>query len=407
MIFLLERKRVAPEASARLIHFSDTTLRDGEQMPGAALAPEEKLRIARALQAAGVASVDAGFPACAAGEIEAIRMIARELPTLSVSALCRTKNADIDLAWEALCDSRLDKRSVSLFVGSSPLHREQKLNKTVPDLLEMVRSTIEYARRKFHIVAFSPEDASRTEPEVLCSLYRESIDAGAMVIGFPDTVGVLIPAQVRDFIRRIQDGVPNFDRAHLAVHFHNDLGLAVANTLAALEEGVSIVQCTVNGIGERAGNASLEEVAMLIAMHGPALGLRSDIVLEKLWSLSRLVTELTSIPAAPNKAVVGSNIFATSAGIHQDGLLKDPDTYLPFRPEEVGAPGIDLVLGKHSGRAAFAARLEELRIECAEDHLMRLIEFAKAAPKSAWKDPPALLTTAFEATKTPARAEVA
>jgi 2-isopropylmalate synthase len=203
---------------------------------------------------------------------------------------------------------------------------------------------------------------------------------------------------VRDFIRRIQDGVPNFDRALLAVHFHNDLGLAVANTLAALEEGVSAVQCTVNGIGERAGNASLEEVATLIAIHGSALGLQSNIVLDKLWSLSRLVSRLTGIPTAPNKAVVGSNIFATSAGIHQDGLLKSLDTYLPFRPETVGAPGVELVLGKHSGRAAFAARLGELGLDCGEGHLARVIDFAKAAPKKSWSDPAALLKHAYYST---------
>ncbi len=386
-------------ASARLIHFSDTTLRDGEQMPGAALTPDQKLRIARALHEVGVASIDAGFPACAASEIEAIRMIARELPTLSVSALCRTRKEDVDLAWEALSGSRPDKCAVSLFVATSPIHRTRKLNKSVPELLSMVRGVIEYARRRFHVVAFSPEDASRTEPEVLCAIYREAIDAGAMVIGFPDTLGVLLPSQTRDSIRRIQDGVPNFSRAHLAVHFHNDLGLAAANTLAALEEGVSIVQSTVNGIGERAGNAALEEIAMLIDVHGAALGLRSNIVLDKLWALSRLVAELTSIRAAPNKAVVGSNIFATSAGIHQDGLLKDPDTYLPFRPDKVGASGIELVLGKHSGRAAFAARLEQMGIQCADEQFARLIAAAKAAPKSAWRDPEALLRTAFEATR--------
>jgi 2-isopropylmalate synthase len=383
----------------RLIHFSDTTLRDGEQMPGAALNPSEKLRIAHALAEAGVSSIDAGFPACSADEVEAIRNIAAALPATSVSALCRTLRSDIDLAWEALSDARRDKRSVSLFVGTSPVHREHKLRRSVTEILKLTRESVEYARRRFDIVAFSPEDASRTEPDVLCTVYAEAIDAGARVIGFPDTVGVLRPAQVRDCIRYIQDGVANFSRAMLAVHFHNDLGLAAANTLSALEEGVSIVQCTVNGIGERAGNAALEEIAMIVALHGPALGLRSNIALDRLWSLSRLVSELTGIPASPNKAVVGSNIFATSAGIHQDGLLKNPDTYLPFVPERVGAPGIELVPGKHSGRAAFAERLSELALDCRDEvHLSRVVAFAKAASKHSWKDPDALLREAFHST---------
>jgi len=384
---------------ARLIHFSDTTLRDGEQMPGAALSPREKLCIARALSDAGVSSIDAGFPACSPSEIEAIRTIAAELPSTSVSALCRTLRSDIDLAWEALCDARPDKRSVSLFVGTSPVHRVHKLRRSVADILRLTRESVEYARSKFHIVAFSPEDASRTEADVLCQIYTEAIDAGARVIGFPDTVGVLRPSQVRDTIRQIQDGVANFSRALMAGHFHNDLGLAAANTLAALEEGVSIVQCTVNGIGERAGNAALEEIAMIIGLHGPALGLRSNIILDKLWSLSRLVSELTGIRGAPNKAIVGSNIFATSAGIHQDGLLKSLDTYLPFLPERVGAPGIDLVLGKHSGRAAFADRLVELGLNYSDEaHLERVVDFAKAAPKESWRDQDALLREAFHTT---------
>lgn len=368
-------------------------------MPGAALSPTEKLRIARALAEVGVSSIDAGFPACSGSEIEAIRSIAAELPSMSVSALCRTVRPDIDLAWEALADARRDKRSVSLFVGTSPVHREQKLRRSVPEVLKLTRESVEYARSKFDIVAFSPEDASRTEPDVLRDVYTEAIDAGARVIGFPDTVGVLRPAQVRDAIRRIQDEVKNFSRAMLAVHFHNDLGLAAANTLSALEQGVSIVQCTVNGIGERAGNAALEEIAMIIALHGPALGLRSNIALDRLWPLSRLVSELTGIPTAPNKAVVGSNIFATSAGIHQDGLLKSLDTYLPFYPEHVGAPGVNLVLGKHSGRAAFADRLAELGLDCGDEaHLKRVVEFAKAATKTSWQDQDTLLRDGFRTT---------
>jgi 2-isopropylmalate synthase len=387
----------AVEQSLRVIHFSDTTLRDGEQMPGAALSGEQKVVIARALQQAGVSSIDAGFPACAASEIAAIREVAAAVPQINVSALCRTLRSDIDLAWEALGDAQPDKRSVSLFVGTSPAHRAHKLRQTVPQLIELARNAIGYARERFAGVAFSPEDASRTEIHVLCEIYREAIDAGAGVIGFPDTVGVLRPSQVRDFIRRIQDGVSNIGRAMIAVHFHNDLGLATANTLAAIEQGVGIVQGTVNGIGERAGNASLEEFAMLIALHGADLGVRSPIDLSRLTSLSRLVAELTGIDVAVNKAVVGSNIFSTSAGIHQDGLMKDPDTYLPFQPEVVGGPGIRLVLGKHSGKAAIARRLEELGFGLGDEQLAQVIQIVKAAPKEAWNDDAAVLREAVEA----------
>jgi len=395
----------AAEQSLRIIHFSDTTLRDGEQMPGAALTGAQKVEIARALQQAGVSSIDAGFPACAPSEIDAIRQVAAAVPQMNVSALCRTLRSDIDLAWEALEQAQPDKRAVSLFVGSSPSHRQHKLQKTVPQLIALATEAITYARQRFDAVAFSPEDASRTEVPVLCELYREAIDAGARVLGFPDTVGVLRPSQVRDFIRRIQDGVPNLHRAMLAVHFHNDLGLATANTLAAIEAGVNIVQGTVNGIGERAGNASLEEFVMLLALHGPELGVRSRIDATRLTALSRLVAELTGIAIAVNKPVVGPNIFSTAAGIHQDGLLKHPETYLPFLPEAVGGPEVRLVLGKHSGKAALVRRLAELGFHLDDDRLAAVIQIAKAAPKHAWSDEAAVLREAVAATASPAESE--
>ncbi len=378
----------------RTVHFSDTTLRDGEQMPGAALEPEAKLRIALALAGAGVASIDAGFPACSWSEIEAIRRIADTVPDPIISALCRTVRVDINKAWEALSEARPDKRAVSLFVGTSPLHREHKLRLDIPGLLRVIRDSIEYARQRFHIVSFSPEDASRTEPEVLAEIYREAIDAGAAVVGFPDTVGVLSPDGVRDAIRRIQDSVPNIGRAVMACHFHNDLGLATYNTLAALREGVAIVQCTVNGIGERAGNTAFEEVVMALALHGESMGLATSVPTDKLWPLSQLVAELTGIPIPANKAVVGGNVFTTEAGIHQDGLLKHPDTYLPFRPERVGAPPVKLVLGKHSGRALFVERLARLGVELDGHELDALIALAKDSPKQAWGNESALLAGA-------------
>jgi len=383
----------------RLVHLSDTTLRDGEQMPGAALDPDSKLAIARLLGEAGVSSIDAGFPACGASEVESIRKIVAANLAPGISALCRTVHSDIDRAWESLSECPRNKRSVSLFIATSPLHREYKLRMSVAQILSIVRDSIEYARTNFDIVAFSPEDASRTEPEVLCAIYREAIDAGACVIGFPDTVGVLTPEGVKDQLRRIQDQVPNIGKAAVAVHFHNDLGLATANTLTALRLGIPIAQCTVNGIGERAGNTPLEEVAMAIALHGPELGIRTNIVTENLWRLGQTVSRLCGIPIAANKAVVGRNVFETEAGIHQDGLLKHPDTYLPFRPEQVGAPGIRLVLGKHSGRAAFSEKLGAMGIRLEREEIERVVEFAKAASKSEWQNEEALLASAVAAVK--------
>jgi 2-isopropylmalate synthase len=381
----------ATSDALRAVQLSDTTLRDGEQMPGAALTPAQKVRIARALADAGVSSLDAGFPACGGGEIEAIRRIVREVPGVNVSALCRALPADIDLAREALCEASPRACSVSLFIATGPLHREYKLRLGVTKIIHIVREAVEYARRHFEIVSFSAEDASRTEPEVLCEVYREAIDAGARVVGFPDTVGILTPSGVRQALLEIQDRVPNLSKARLACHFHNDLGLATANTLAALEAGVTIAQCTVNGIGERAGNTALEQVGMAIALHGEALGLKTNLRLEKLWALSRLVAQETGIGLASNQPVTGDNVFATEAGIHQHGLLSHLDTYLPFRPEKVGAEGVRLVLGKHSGRAAFLDKLSALGHELTPAELEAVVDAAKSAPKEAFLDVPRLL----------------
>ena len=300
-----------------------------------------------------------------------------------LTALCRTVRSDIDIAFEALKEHPHHKRGVSLFCGTSPLHREFKLQKSKSEVLDIITDTVSHAAEKFAIVAFSPEDASRTEPDYLCECYRHAIDAGATTIGFPDTVGVLTPEKVRDYIRTIFENVPNLEKALLAVHFHNDLGFAVANTMAGIEEGANVVQCTVNGIGERAGNASLEEVAIALSLHQDQYGRTAKIDTTKLVPLCRLVSELTGIPLALTKPVSGENIFATEAGIHQDGLLKNPDTYLPFRPERVGADGIKLVLGRHSGRRAVAHRLEELGIDSDEASVLAVLEEIKQLPKGA------------------------
>jgi len=361
--------------------FSDTTLRDGEQMPGATLEPEDKLRIALALEEAGVHSLDAGFAASSPAEIEAIRQMVGRVRKPVLTSLCRTVRSDVDAAYEALSGNPIHKRGVSLFIGTSPLHRQYKLQKSESEILSIITDTIRYASEKFQIVAFSPEDASRTELPFLTQVYREAIDAGATTIGFPDTVGILTPEKARTFIRHIQDTVPNINKVLLAVHYHNDLGLAVANTLASIEEGANVVQCTVNGIGERAGNACLEEVAMALALHQDQYGRTAKIDTTKLVALSHLVTELTGVRMAPNKPVSGRTIFATEAGIHQDGLLKNIDTYLPFRPEMVGAQGVELVLGRHSGRRAVAHRLEQLSLPNSDAVVQRVLDGIKDVPK--------------------------
>lgn len=376
---------------SRVVLFSDTTLRDGEQMPGATLEPDEKMRIALALEAAGVHSLDAGFPASSPADVEAIRKMVGRVKRPVLTALCRTVKGDVDAAFEALSGNPVHKRGVSLFCGTSPLHRQHKLQKTETEILKLITETVAYAAERFAIVAFSPEDASRTEIPFLCECYRQAIAAGATTVGFPDTVGILTPEKAAGFVRRIQDDVPNLDRALLAVHFHNDLGLAVANTLACIAEGANVVQCTVGGIGERAGNASLEEVAMALALHHDQYGRAGKIDTTRLAPLCELVSELTGIPISPMKPISGANIFATEAGIHQDGLLKNPDTYLPYRPERVGAGGIRLVLGRHSGRRAVAHRLKEIGlVDPTDAQIASVLDGIKRLPKGASIDDDAL-----------------
>lgn len=373
-----------------VVLFSDTTLRDGEQMPGATLDPHEKLRIAKALELAGVHSLDAGFPASSAADVEAIRLMIGTVRGPVLTGLCRTVRSDVDAADEALHGNPVHKRGVSLFCGTSPLHRQYKLQKSRTEILKIITDSVSYAAEKFRIVAFSPEDASRTEIDFLCECYREAIAAGATTVGFPDTVGLLTPEKARGFIRAIQDGVPELDRALLAVHFHNDLGLAVANTLAAITEGANVVQCTVNGIGERAGNASLEEVVMALTLHPEQYNRRHRIDTTRLAPLCHLVAELTGVMIPRMKPIGGANIFATEAGIHQDGLLKNPDTYLPFRPELVGGGEISLVLGRHSGRRGVAHRLQCLGIPHDDTFTAAVAERIKRLPKGTVVDDPLL-----------------
>ena len=369
-----------------MLFLSDTTLRDGEQMPGIRLSPADKVTIAQALASVGIHSIDAGFPAAAKEEIESIRQIVKTVRGPVINAHCRTLRADIDAAAEALQDARFDKRAVTLFVGISPLHRERKHKKSKSEIVRMAVDAILYAKNLFNIVTFGPEDAGRTEPEFLHEIYNEAIAAGCTTVGFADTVGILTPSKAADKIKGIQDHVPNLSRALLAVHFHNDLGLATANALACVAQGVNIVQGTINGIGERAGNTALEEVATVLQLHRDEFKVSCKVKIDKMFELSQLVARLTGYQPQTNKSVVGENLFLTEAGVHQDGVLKDPASYLPFLPEQIGAPPVQLVLGKHSGRRAVQYCMENVGLTLTESQVMLVLDHLKqGAAKSMYR----------------------
>ncbi|EHJ46740.1 2-isopropylmalate synthase [Solidesulfovibrio carbinoliphilus subsp. oakridgensis] len=377
---------------------SDTTLRDGAQMPGVRFSVDDKVAIAKALADAGVGVIEAGFPAGSEREIEAVRRICAEVPGPRIMVLCRAVAGDIDAAWEALADAAPEGRGVGIFLATSPLHRRHKLGKSKAQCLDMIGRAVAYARKRFLKVTFSCEDGSRTEPAFLRQAYGVAMDAGATGIGFPDTLGVLTPEAVRRRVRMLA-ALAHPRGVRLRVHFHNDLGLATANTLAAVAAGADIVHLTVGGIGERAGNAALEETVMALILNQKQYRRSIGVDPAKLTGLCRLVSRLSGVPLAANKAVVGANIFATSAGVHQDGLLKHPDTYLPFRPEAVGADGIRLPLSPLSGKAALALRLAELGIELSPDELGRTSRIMKNAGKEAWADEEALLRRAAAAAR--------
>ncbi len=364
------------------VFFSDTTLRDGEQMPGATLDPDEKLQIALALEQLGVHSLDAGFPASSEADRLAIRKMVGVVKKPVLTALCRTVLSDIDAAADALDGQPAHQRGVGLFCGVSPQHRVNKLEKSKSEVLSIIERAVSYASEKFHIVAFGAEDASRCELDFLIEVYRTAIAAGATTVAFPDTVGILTPQKVQQTILDLQSALPELSNVLLAVHFHNDLGLAVANSLAAIEVGANVVQGTINGIGERAGNAALEEVALAMALNPDQYGMPESIELHRLLETCQLVARLTGVPMARMKPVGGENIFKTEAGIHQDGILKSPETYLPFAPELIGGSGIDFVIGRHSGRKAVAYQLEKIGHRPTEEEVAAVLEGIKCLAKN-------------------------
>ncbi|HNX81103.1 MAG TPA: 2-isopropylmalate synthase [Candidatus Omnitrophota bacterium] len=354
----------------KLIIF-DTTLRDGEQAPGASLNPAEKLEIAYALAAMGVDVIEAGFPIASPGELESVKQISKSVKNAVICALARCIQADIDAAAEAVKPA--ENPRIHVFLATSKIHMQYKLKKAEDEILRLAVESVKYAKKFCSDVDFSPEDASRTEPAFLHRVVQAVIDAGATTVNIPDTVGYSEPDEFGKIIRLISENVPNIKKAIVAVHCHNDLGLAVANSLAAVKYGARQVECTVNGIGERAGNASLEEIVMAIRTRKDVYRMvETTIDTKQIYKVSRLVSKLTGLPVAPNKAIVGANAFRHESGIHQDGVLKERSTYEIIKSEDVGYVGDALFLGKHSGRHALSARLKDLGFKLTEEELEKL-----------------------------------
>ena len=350
-----------------VVRIFDTTLRDGEQSPGFSMNTEDKIRMAKQLAALNVDTIEAGFPISSKGDLEAVQAVAKEVRTVPIAALARAKKQDIDAAIEALKPAAASRLHV--FLATSDLHLRVKLNMTREQALEAIGSMIRYGRQHVAEVEFSAEDAGRTDIDYLCQVCRTAVDAGATILNLPDTVGYAVPEEYGEMFRRVSEYLSDSPKVTLSAHCHDDLGLAVANSLAAVRAGVRQIECTVNGIGERAGNASLEEIAVALAVRKESFGATTNIELSQLFPASRLLTEITGAQVAPNKAVVGANAFAHEAGIHQDGIIKNPLTYEIISPETVGVPSRSLVLGKHSGRNALRTTLKDLGYEATDAEL--------------------------------------
>jgi len=346
------------------VRIFDTTLRDGEQSPGFSMNASEKIRMARQLAKLGVDVIEAGFPVASRGDLQAVEAVAREVRDVPVAALARAKEQDIDAAVEALRSAAEPRLHV--FLATSDLHLRVKLNISREQAVDTIRSMVRYARQRVAEVEFSAEDAGRTDIEFLGQVCQAAVEAGASVLNLPDTVGYAVPEEYGEMFRRVRQHLGDRQGVTLSAHCHDDLGLAVANSLAAVRAGARQIECTVNGIGERAGNASLEEVVVALAVRKASFGLRTDVRLEHLFPTSRMLAEITGAPVAPNKAVVGANAFAHEAGIHQDGIIKDPRTYEILSPQMVGVPARSLVLGKHSGRSALRVSLRDLGYQASD-----------------------------------------
>lgn len=336
----------------------DTTLRDGEQSPGCSMDLKEKVRLARKLQSLGVDIVEAGFPIASDGDFAAVKAVAAECREVTVAALCRTSELDVRRAAEALRGAAHPR--IHTFVATSDIHLEYKLRKTRAEVIEMIRQAVRLARNFVAEVEFSAEDATRSDLDYLCEVFATAVAEGATILNVPDTVGYTLPTEYAQLIRTVKERVVGDRDITISVHCHNDLGLAVANSLAAIDAGARQIECTVNGIGERAGNASLEEIAMAMRVRSDRLPFETGIDATELFSTSQLLSQIIGFGVQPNKAIVGRNAFAHEAGIHQHGVISNPLCYEIMTPESVGAPTSELVLGKHSGRRALGLRYEEL-----------------------------------------------
>ncbi len=353
---------------SRKIMVFDTTLRDGEQAPGFSMNVDEKLRMAIQLEKLGVDVMEAGFPISSPGDFEAVSKVAQTVKNSAVAGLCRANKKDIEVGWDAL--KHAVRPRIHTFIATSNIHMEHKLKKSPEEVLQIAEDSVKFARNLCEDVEFSAEDAIRSDLDFLCKVVETVINAGASTVNIPDTVGYTVPMEFEKVISTIMNKVPNVDKARISVHCHNDLGLAVANSIAAVKAGATQIECTVNGIGERAGNASLEEVVMAI---NTRKDLFDDIELgvntKEIYRTSRLLTSITGVGVQPNKAIVGKNAFAHEAGIHQDGVLKNRTTYEIMTPESVGYPSNALVLGKHSGRHALVKRIEDLGFTLEKDQI--------------------------------------
>jgi 2-isopropylmalate synthase len=354
-------------ADANRVIIFDTTMRDGEQSPGASMNLEEKIKIALLLEEMGVDVIEGGFPIASNGDFEAVREIAKVVKTSSVCGLARAARADIDRAWEALQYAKRPR--IHTFLSTSPLHMKYKLQMMPEQVHQAVIDSVSHARNLCPDVEWSPEDGTRTEHDFLCRTVESAITAGASTINIPDTVGYTVPEEFGALIRMLKNRVPNIDKAVISVHCHNDLGLAVANSLAAVAAGARQIECTVNGLGERAGNAAMEEVVMALRTRHDVMPYTTGIKTECITRASRLVSAITGFAVQPNKAIVGANAFAHESGIHQDGMLKHAGTYEIMTPESIGLGKSTLVMGKHSGRHAFKMKLKELGFDLGDNAL--------------------------------------
>ena len=355
-----------PSSSDReQVRIFDTTLRDGEQSPGASMSLEEKLQIAQLLDEMKVDIIEAGFPIASNGDFEAVSEIAKKVKYSTVCGLARASKGDIDRAAEALIHS--ERRRIHTFISTSPLHMKFKLQLEPEDVYEKVIESVKRARSHTDDVEWSPEDGTRTEHDFLCRCVEAAIDSGATTINIPDTVGYTVPEEYYKLIEMLKSRVPNIDKAVLSVHCHNDLGMAVANSLAGVKAGARQIECTINGIGERAGNAALEELVMAIRTRVDVMPFYTNIDTPMLMQTSKMVSTASSFPVQFNKAIVGKNAFAHESGIHQDGMLKNAETYEIMRPEDVGVKQTSLVMGKHSGRHAFKQKLESLGFDLGDN----------------------------------------